>query len=105
VNVDEFMAGVRERMGARQVFGEPVEADGVIVVPAAAVRGGGGGGGDSERNGGGGFGLAARPVGAYVIRDGGVEWVPATDPLRTVLGWQAVAGVVALAAWRLARRG
>ena len=98
------MKGVRERMGARQVFGEPVERDGVIVVPAASVRGGGGGGSDAEHNGGGGFGMTARPVGAYVIRGDRVEWVPATDVLRIVLGWQVVAGLAALAAWRLLAR-
>jgi uncharacterized spore protein YtfJ len=103
MNVDEFMAGVRERMGARQVFGEPVEQDGVVVVPAASVRGGGGGGSDNQHNGGGGFGLMSRPVGAYVIRGGEVEWVPATDRLR-MLGWQVVAGLAALALVELARR-
>jgi uncharacterized spore protein YtfJ len=104
VNVDEFMAGVRERMGARQVFGEPVEAEGAIVVPAAAVFGGGGGGSDEEHNGGGGFGLAARPVGAYVIRGGEVTWVPATDQLRTLLGWQLVAVLAIVSLRSLLRR-
>jgi uncharacterized spore protein YtfJ len=103
VNVDEFMAGVRERMGARQVFGEPVEREGVVVVPAAAALGGGGGGGDSEHNGGGGFWVLARPVGAYVVRDGEVTWVPATDPLRTLVGWQVVAALALLVGWRIAR--
>src|SRR6476646_424431 len=97
------MGGVRERMGARQVFGEPVERDGVVVVPAAWVAGGGGAGSDNQQNGGGGFGLMSRPLGAYVIRGGEVEWVPATDRLR-MLGWQVVAGLAALALVELARR-
>jgi uncharacterized spore protein YtfJ len=39
-------------MDVKQVFGEPIERDGVIYLPAAKVRGGGGGGGDTEGNGG-----------------------------------------------------
>jgi hypothetical protein len=45
------------------------------------------GGGDTEGNGGGGtgFGLTARPVGAYVIRDGQVRWEPAFDLTRVAV--------------------
>jgi hypothetical protein len=57
----------------------------VTVIPAASVGGGGGGGGDAEHNGGGGFGLRARPVGAYVIRGDEVTWVPAVDVTRLAL--------------------
>jgi uncharacterized spore protein YtfJ len=96
MNVDEFLEGARDAMSVRRVYGDPIEQDGVIVVPAAAVAGGGGGGGDNADNGGGGFGLRARPVGAYVIRDGEVTWKPALDPLRL--------GLLALAALWLLRR-
>jgi uncharacterized spore protein YtfJ len=78
-NVDELLAGARETMAARRVYGDPVETDGVTVVPAAAVIGGGGGGGDTEGNGGAGFGVHARPVGAWVIRDGQASWKPVVD--------------------------
>ena len=88
----------------RRVYGEPIEQEGVTVVPAAAVRGGGGGGGDSNGNGGGGFGVAARPVGAYVIRDGEVVWRPAVDVNRVVIGWQVVSALGLLAAWAVGRR-
>ena len=54
-------------MTVKRVYGDPIERDGLTIVPAADVRGGGGGGGDSENNGGGGFGLTARPVGVYVV--------------------------------------
>jgi uncharacterized spore protein YtfJ len=104
VNVDELLSGAREAMTARRVYSDPIEQDGVVVIPAAAVSGGGGGGGDNEDNGGGGFGLRARPVGAYVIRDGEVTWKPAIDPFRLTVGWQIVAGIAALALWSLARR-
>lgn len=43
MNVDEMLQGVREAMTARTVFGEPIERDGVLIIPAARVRGGGGG--------------------------------------------------------------
>ena len=52
--------------------------------PGGTVGGGGGGGGDNEDNGGGGFGLGARPVGAYVIKNGEVTWKPAIDPVGCV---------------------
>lgn len=38
MDADAFLAGVREQMGAKQVFGEPVERDGATVIPAATVR-------------------------------------------------------------------
>ena len=104
MNVEELLSGARDVISVRRVFGDPIEHDGVVVVPAAAVSGGGGGGGDSEDNGGGGFGLRARPVGAYVIKDGEVTWKPAIDPSRLTIGWQLVAGIAALALWSFARR-
>ena len=104
MNVDELLSGARDAISVRRVFGDPIEHDGVVVVPVAAVSGGGGGGGDNEDNGGGGFGLRARPVGAYVIRDGEVTWKPVIDPSRLTVGWQIVAGIAALALWSFARR-
>ncbi len=84
-----------EGMQPTQVFGEPIERDGTIFLPAAKVRGGGGGGNDSEGSGGGGFGLTAKPAGMYVIRNGDAEWRPAMDVNRIILGGQIVA-IVAL---------
>jgi uncharacterized spore protein YtfJ len=104
MNVEELLSGARDAISVRRVYGDPIEQDDVVIVPAAAVSGGGGGGGDAEDNGGGGFGLRARPVGAYVIKDGEVTWKPVIDPARTMLGWQIVAGLFALALWSLARR-
>jgi uncharacterized spore protein YtfJ len=85
-----------ESVGARSVYGEPYEQDGVTIVPVAAVRGGGGGGQDERANSsGGGFGLTARPVGAYIVRDGNVQWKAAIDVERLIVGAYAVA-IVAL---------
>jgi uncharacterized spore protein YtfJ len=103
-DIDEILSGARDAIAAKRVFAEPLERDGTTVIPAAAVLGGGGGGGDEENNGGAGFGLRARPVGAYVIRaDGVVEWKPAIDAQRTLLGWQIVSALGILAVWSLAR--
>jgi uncharacterized spore protein YtfJ len=102
-NVDEILRGARESMSATRVFGEPVERDGITVVPAAAVRGGGGGGGDNQENGGVGFGVDASPVGAFVIKDGQVSWRPAVNVNRIMIGWQIVALVALLLAARRRR--
>ena len=84
-NVEEILEGARDAINARRVYGDPIEQEGVTVIPAAAVGGGGGGGGDETNNGGAGFGLGARPVGAYVIRGDDVRWVPAVDVTRVLL--------------------
>jgi uncharacterized spore protein YtfJ len=99
MRVDDLLEGARDAITAGRVYGEPIERDGVTVVPAAAVRGGGGGGGDAEDNGGGGFGLAARPLGAWVIRDGDVSWRPAVDLTRLA----AIAALALFGALKLLR--
>ena len=93
MDVQQLIAEARDAMTARRVYGDPYEREGVTVIPAAAVRGGSGGGsgtGADGEGGGGGFGLAARPVGAWVIRDDGVTWKPAPDVNRIVLGGQLI---------------
>jgi uncharacterized spore protein YtfJ len=97
-----MVKGVHDAMAVKRVYGDPIERDGVLVIPAAAVRGGGGGGGDDQHNGGGGFGLHARPVGAYVIRDGEVSWEPAVDATRIALS--ALGALVLAAALLRGRR-
>ncbi|MDQ2853296.1 MAG: sporulation protein [Chloroflexota bacterium] len=84
MNVDEMLTGARDAMTVKRVYGDPIERDGILVIPAAKVTGGGGGGADAENNGGGGFGLRATPAGAWIIRDGQVEWEPAVDATRIV---------------------
>jgi uncharacterized spore protein YtfJ len=94
----QMASAARRIFSARLVYGEPVERDGVTVIPAAAVSGGGGGGGDTGAlpvREGAGFGVFARPVGAFVIRGDSVTWVPAVDVTR--LGLAAAVTVVALA--------
>jgi uncharacterized spore protein YtfJ len=106
-NIDEMWAGVRDAVTVRRVFGEPIERDGVTIVPVAAVRGAGGGGGDTAGNGGGGFAIGAWPAGVYVIDEGRVEWKPAVPVGRIVLGGQvaAVAALLVLRSLLRTRRG
>src|SRR3954447_23083581 len=91
------LMGAREFLerltGANRVYGEPYEKDGVTVIPVSVVRAGGGFGSGSnsdskEAGEGGGGGVVARPVGAYVIRDGRVRWEPAVDVTRIAIGGQ-----------------
>lgn len=99
MKLGQLTSAARDLFTARLVYGEPVERDGTVVIPAAAVFGGGGGGGDDSGatpvRKGAGFGVFARPAGAFVVRDGTVTWVPAVDLTR--LGIGAAVTVVALA--------
>jgi uncharacterized spore protein YtfJ len=100
MDVQQLIAQARDALTVKRVFGDPYERDGVTIIPAARVQGAAGGGagedGGGESSGsGGGFGLTARPVGAFVVRDGELHWRPAVDVNRIVLGGQLVA-VVAL---------
>jgi uncharacterized spore protein YtfJ len=122
MDASELFGSMQRQMDDRRVFGEPVERDGVTVIPVATVLSGAGGGlGDGrlparpgdldtdERPGGegagGGFGLAARPIGAWVIRGGEVEWKPALNLNRVIAGGQLVAGLAIVCAYLAFRRG
>ena len=114
MDTSQLFTSMRDQMDARRVFGEPIERDGVTVIPVAAVMSGAGGGlGDGrvaarpsdldlgDRPGGaeaagGGFGLVARPIGAWVIRDGDVQWRPAVDLNWVVAGGQLLGAVAVL---------
>ena len=107
MDVKETIEAARDSMTVRRVYGDPYERNGVTVIPAASVQGGAGGGsgeeGDRKTGGGGGFGLRARPVGAYVIRGDHVYWESALDLNRVILGGQVVA-LVALLVLRSIKR-
>ena len=103
--VFEGLRGTRDALSVKRVFGDPYDLDGMSVIPVARVAGGaGGGGGEGTRNeetGGGfgtGFGMQARPIGVYQVRDGEVVWKPAVDVNRLARGGQVLAGVVAVCA-------
>jgi uncharacterized spore protein YtfJ len=103
-DVRQTIEQAKDAITVRRVFGDPYEKGGVTVIPAARVQGGAGGGTGEAPDGkgggtGSGFGVNARPVGAYVIRDDDVVWRPAVDVNRVILGAQ----LVAIAALLLAR--
>jgi uncharacterized spore protein YtfJ len=108
---EHAMGKMMESSRAAMVFGEPINQDGVTVIPVARVntKGGGGGGtgpaqnGQTQRGRGGGFGLSARPVGVFVVRDGAVSWRPSVDVNKIIVGGQIVAGLGILALRSLLR--
>lgn len=107
MKLQDMTTSAREALTAKRVFTEAVERDGVTIIGAAAVRGGAGGGHGQDEAGpqgeGGGFGLSARPVGAYVLKDGNVRWVPAVDVNRLVTAIAVLVGILAIIRSRLVR--
>lgn len=81
--------------GASAVFADPVERDGVTVIPVAKVRWGFGGGsgrgieegsetGEIGEGSGGGGGVMASPLGFIEIREGRAEFKRTNDPTAAV---------------------
>ncbi|MBI4885338.1 MAG: sporulation protein [Actinobacteria bacterium] len=106
IDVAQLVADARDLLTVKRVFGDPIDHNGIQVIPVAKVRGGGGGGGGStpdsasgevaSEGGGGGFGMMATPAGAFVIKGDDVKWHPATNPARLALAAFAFASLVAL---------
>jgi uncharacterized spore protein YtfJ len=98
-SVLETIREVVDGAAAGKVFGAPITHDGVTVLPVAKVSGGGGGGsgtgtaqdGHDGGGSGGGMGTSAKPVGVFVINDGGVRWRPAVDVNKVIVGGQIIA--------------
>jgi uncharacterized spore protein YtfJ len=80
---------VGQRAQAATIFGEPVEREGVTVIPVAKARfgfgGGGGAGARGEKNegsgGGGGGGVAVSPIGYIELRDRSSEFKRIRTPM------------------------
>jgi uncharacterized spore protein YtfJ len=96
---DDIIEMLANKVGLRAatnaVFGEPVENDGVVVVPVAKVRWGFGGGygrgieegsetGEVGEGSGGAGGVAASPLGFIEIRDGRADFRRTHDPASAV---------------------
>jgi len=82
MDIAELMEKAKDTVTVKRVFGEPIEKDGVVIVPCAWVAGGGGGGSGGEgatAGSGGGFGFHARPLGVYVISGGTVRFRPTIE--------------------------
>lgn len=86
-----------------RVYGEPIEIDGIKLIPVAAVHRCGR---QSSGDEGGKCGcscVSVRPVGLVVLRDGRVGWKPAFDVNRLVLMLAALLGLFFLLGRRRAR--
>ena len=106
--VQRMIEQARDTMTVRRVFGDPYEKNGVTVIPAARVQGGAGGGGGEGPEGqgsgtGGGFGVNAKPAGAFVVRGDDVDWRPAIDVNRIIMGGQLIAAAALLLAVTVVR--
>ncbi len=109
MNTPELLAQLAEQLGKHQVVTEPYEHDGVVVIPVVHVRAGGGLGGRGRQgrqadDANGGMGIVARPVGAWIVKDGDAVWQPAIDVNRIVLGGQAIALAALVTVYWLIRR-
>jgi uncharacterized spore protein YtfJ len=108
-SADRFIGTMAEKLGAvaraATVFGEPVERDGITVIPVAKARwgfGGGagqrqaeraGGGGKQEDGAGGGGGVQVTPVGFIEVKNNEAKF----RPIRTVsLSWIIVGSICSL---------
>jgi len=110
----------------KRVFGDPIEKDGVTIIPVARVMGGAGAGGgeeDAEKMTGAastesgapgaaavgaasfgmGFGVMSSPAGVYVIKGDKVRWEPAVNVERLVATGGIVAVLILLASRSILR--
>ena len=74
--INGMMQSWQDTFTVRRVFGEPVEKDGVVVIPVAMVSGGG----------------------------GGVEWLPAIDVTKLGMAGIALSALIAFVLGRALRR-
>lgn len=85
---------------ARTIYGEPVERNGITVIPVARVRYGFGGGGglSSDASGsGGGAGVVLTPIGYIELKQGVTRFQPIRSSTASII---AVSGLVT---WALLR--
>jgi hypothetical protein len=102
---EQLAARVGATARASAVFGEPVEGQGVTVIPVARARwgfGGGSGGRDGEEGSGGGGGTSVSPVGYIELRDGEAQYRGIHDRARLAAA-VATCGLSAAIAFRLGR--
>ena len=104
-SADRFIGTMAEKLGAvakaATVFGDPVERDGITVIPVAKARWGFGGGagqrrdedGKGEDGAGGGGGVQVTPVGFIEIKNSGANF----RPIRTLsLPWIIAGSIVGM---------
>ena len=125
MDIQELLSRVGQNLSVSRSFGAAYEKDGAMIIPVAFVAGGGGGGegtgpastassdesahdhdhdasASSEElpgGSGGGFGGVVMPMGAYVVKDDRVRWVPAISANVAIF-----AGLIVLRMFMRARR-
>jgi uncharacterized spore protein YtfJ len=123
MDIQELLSRVGQNLSVSRSFGAAYEKDGAMIIPVAFVAGGGGGGegtgpassasGDESAHdhgasasseelpggSGGGFGGVVMPMGAYVVKDDRVRWVPAISANVAIF-----AGLIVLRMFMRARR-
>ena len=110
MELPEVLGRAADAAQVRRVFGDPIERDGVTIIPTASVRGGAGGGGgrgpkqEEGEGAGGGYGFMAHPAGVFVLRGDQVDWRPALDLGKVILGGQLVAVTFLLVLRSILRR-
>jgi uncharacterized spore protein YtfJ len=95
--LERLVSQVGGHARVQAVFGDPVERDGVTVVPVARVRwgvGGGGGSGTEGMGSGGGGGVTADPIGYIEITTAGATFQRVG---RTVAAGDIIAAAIAAA--------
>lgn len=91
---------------AKHIYGEPIERDGLTVIPVAKVGygfGGGGGKKEKEEGVGGGGGLGMMPVGYIEIKNGETRFRPTRDPLAFVPVILAAAPLILVTVWKITK--
>ena len=70
---------------AKMIYGEPIERDGVTIIPVAKLRYGfGGGGGRHDGEEGGGGGMVVRPAGYIELKNGSSRFQAIREPITFV---------------------
>ena len=97
-SADRFIGTIAEKLGAvaraETIFAEPIERDGITVIPVAKARWGFGGGlghTKDDHGAGGGGGVTVTPVGFIEVKNGHAEF----RPIKSSLPW-ILAGATAL---------
>lgn len=110
-SADRFISSMAEKLGAvaraATVFGEPVERDGITVIPVAKARWGFGGGAGQRKDetgqedgAGGGGGVQVTPVGFIEIKNNEANFrpirtvSPAWIVMGSILSWFLLRGTV-----------
>lgn len=103
-----FIERLAEKVGvnanAKTIYSEPVQCDGITVIPVAKVRWGFGGGSGSKagkRGRGGGGGIQISPLGYIEMKEGRTEYRPIHDPaswgplmvIGGAVGWVLLRGL------------